>query len=91
MQDRLEYRDGSVVECTSESTRRIVLHYQFTNDQPAARVEAPGAPLSLDCRGPVPTELPATLAPLDITLVLRDERLVVLAPATDRRQFLPVD
>jgi hypothetical protein len=89
--DRLEYRDGHVVECTADTTRALEVHYRFATGQPMALVRAPEVPLVATCNGPVPVELPTTLPAVELSLVLRDETLVVVAPAADRRQFLPTD
>ncbi|MGC4070032.1 MAG: hypothetical protein QM784_36330 [Polyangiaceae bacterium] len=91
VRERLEYRDGHVVDCTADTTRSLEVRYQFENGQPMALVRAPEVSLSLTCNGPVPVELPTRLPALNLVLVLRDEILVVVAPAADRRQFLPAD
>jgi len=87
--ERFEYRDGKVVECTAVANRPLQAIYQFVQGEPAVKLVAHGSALSFRCSASQPAELETTLMASATELVLRDESLVVVAPATDRRRFLP--
>jgi hypothetical protein len=88
---RFEYRDGSHVECEAALTRPLQASYRFIGGEPAVKLIAAATPLVPRCTGAMPEEFVRSAAASVMELVLRDESLVVVAPATDRRRFLPAD
>jgi hypothetical protein len=89
--ERYEYRNGQVIDCSAEAVRSLATSYRFTNDTATVKLVAPKTPLKYRCKGGIPAELVTAVEGSAIELVLRDETLVVIAPATDRRRFLPAD
>jgi hypothetical protein len=89
--ERFEYRNGRVIECTAESVRPLKASYRFENDSALVKLDAPQTALNFRCAGGTPAELVPSVEASAIELVLRDESLVVVAPSTDQRRFLPTD
>lgn len=89
--ERFEYQNGQVFECKAEGVRPLQATYRFENDQAMAKLVAPALDLDFRCTGSTPKELVPSVEASAIELVLRDESLVVVAPTTDQRRFLPVD
>lgn len=89
--ERFEYRNGRVVECAAEAKRPLKAVYRFVQGEATVKLSTDPLEVPYRCTGPMPTELSPVLPASASELVLREESLVVVAPATDRRRFLPTE
>jgi hypothetical protein len=84
-----EFRDGRVTDCVAAINRPLKATFEFVQGEATVTLAAAPAPLAYRCTAGTPAELSSTLDGATWKLVLRDETLVVVAPAADRRRFLP--
>ncbi len=86
---RLEYRDGSRINC--EATPHFTAQVRFgrRRGEPALELRRPVSPVSWRCDAPLPAELDPTVGAEAARFVLRQDQLVAVEPASDRRRFLP--
>jgi hypothetical protein len=79
------------MDCNAETTVPLRVRYSWRNGEAAVALERPETRLDYRCEPVAPRELAATIPASQIELVLRDESLVVVHPATDRRRLRPED
>jgi hypothetical protein len=86
-----EDRSGQTMNCAAEATVPLKARYGWRNGEASVRLERPATRIDYRCAPAVPQDLTPTLPASTIELVLRDETLVVVQPATDHRRLQPQD
>lgn len=86
---RYEFRDGRITDCIATTTRPLKATFEFVQGEATVTLAAAPATLAYRCTAGTPAELSSTLDGATWKLVLRDETMVVVAPAADRRRYLP--
>lgn len=89
--EHLSLEDGTEIRCESRASVGLEAHFSTREGRPIVELSRPATQLIRNCSSPPPPGFTGKLPASRWVVVLREERLVVVEPAADRRQYLASD